>query len=184
MHLFITIPSLTRISFQDLSVFLSGILPRFDSILIPGVFYIHVCCYQKCLVKDFPYLIDSCNVVQSVRDPTHDHRHTLDLVLSCGLQLRDIDICKLNFSGQMPVIIQISAPCPRVKPLLPACKFCIIPPATAGCFSAVYQNIGALPLDNSSLKLSADHLLTLFSMFLMLFLLLNLSTLDLKQIPG
>lgn len=63
----------------------------------------------------------------------------------------------------MPVIIQISVPCPPVKPLLPAHEFCIITPATAGHFSAVYQNIGVPSLDNCSLKPHADHLLTLFN---------------------
>lgn len=113
-------------------------------------------------MKDFLNLIDSFNLVQSVRGPTEERGHTLDLVLSCGLQLYDIQICMLNFSDHMLVIIQISVPCPPVKNLLPVHEFHIITPPTAGHFSAVYKNFGT-PLDNYSLKSSADHLLTLFN---------------------
>lgn len=66
--------------------------------------------------------------------------------------------------------------------------FHIIAPATAGHFSAVYQNIGAPSLDNYFLKPRAD-LLTLFNaacsnVLDLLLLLKKLSVLDLKLIPG
>lgn len=84
-------------------VFLSGILPRFDSVLILGNFNIHVCCYQKPLVRDFLNLIDSVNLVQSVNRPTHERRSSL----SCGLQLCDIQICKFNFWAFLAALYSI-----------------------------------------------------------------------------
>lgn len=110
---------------QDFSVFLSGILAKFDSVLVLGDFNIHVCCHQKPLVKDVLDLIDSFNITQSVKSPTHERGHTLDLVLSCGLQLQDIQICNLNFLDHMPVLLKISIPWSLVKPPLPACQHCI-----------------------------------------------------------
>lgn len=61
-----------------------------QSVLIIGDFNMHVCCPDKPLVKDFLSLIDSFSLVQSVPGPTHEHGHTLDLVLSYGLPVTNL----------------------------------------------------------------------------------------------
>ena len=48
------------------------------------------------------------NLVQSVAGPTQEHGHTLDLVLSCGLPVFNIDVCNTVFSDHMPVLFDIS----------------------------------------------------------------------------
>lgn len=143
--------------------FLSGILAKFDTVLILRDFNIHVCCHQKPLVKEFLNFIDSFNLIQSVKNLTHEHGHTLDLVLFCGLQLHDIQICKLNFSDHILVLFQISAPCSSVKPLLPVRQYRIVTPATMGHFSAAYQNSGPTFMDNCSLNQNVDYLPTMFN---------------------
>lgn len=143
MHLFINLPSFAP--------FLSGIIPRFDSVLILVDFKFHVCCPTKPLVKDFLNHADSFNLVQSVRGSTDEHGHTLDLVLSCGLKLLNIQICNLNFSDHVchnSNFYSMSASCLLLL---------------LDIFSAIYQNISAHPLDNHPIELSADHLITLFS---------------------
>lgn len=79
-------------------------MPRYGSVLIVGDFNIHICCLNTPLTNDFLNLIDSFNFVQSVKGPTPEHGHTLDLVLSSGLTLCDTEICNINFSDHMPVI--------------------------------------------------------------------------------
>lgn len=80
-------PKYNKDFINDFSDFLSGIMSNYDRVLIVGDFNIHVCCPMKPLVEDFLNVIDSFNLVQFVTDPTHEHGHTLDLVLSCGLQI-------------------------------------------------------------------------------------------------
>lgn len=42
-------------------------------------------------------IIDSFNLVQSVTGPTHERGHTLDLVLSYGLPVFNLEICDAFF---------------------------------------------------------------------------------------
>lgn len=77
---------------NDFSDILSGIMPNYDRILIIGDFNIHICCSTKPLVKDFLSLIDSFNLIQSVMCSTHEHAHTLDLVLLCGSPVSNLEI--------------------------------------------------------------------------------------------
>ncbi|KAL6464601.1 hypothetical protein MHYP_G00269180 [Metynnis hypsauchen] len=78
-------PKYNKDFINDFSEFLAGLMPNYDRVLIVGDFNIHVCCPEKPLVKDFLNIIDSFNFVQCVFGPTHEHGHTLDLVLSHGL---------------------------------------------------------------------------------------------------
>ncbi len=50
---------------------------------------------------------------------TDEHGHTLDLVLSCGLPVSNLDISEVSFSDHMPVLFYISIPC-YSKPSIPA----------------------------------------------------------------
>lgn len=92
---------------NDFSDFLSGIMLNYDRILIIGNFNNNVCCPTKPLVKDFLHLIDSFNLVQSVIGSTHKRGHTLDLVLSCGLPVSNLEISKVFFSDHIPVLFDI-----------------------------------------------------------------------------
>lgn len=67
--------------------FLSCFILYYERISIVGDFNIHICCEDKPLVKDFLNIIDSFNLTQFVSGPTHQHGHTLDLVLGHGLSV-------------------------------------------------------------------------------------------------
>ncbi|KAG8008077.1 Adenosine deaminase domain-containing protein 2 [Nibea albiflora] len=71
-------------------------MPKYDRVLLVGDFNIHVCCPDRPLVKDFLSLVDSFNLVQCVSGPTHEHGHTLDLILSHGLSVSNLEICCLK----------------------------------------------------------------------------------------
>nr|XP_061839065.1 uncharacterized protein LOC133621161 isoform X1 [Nerophis lumbriciformis]XP_061839075.1 uncharacterized protein LOC133621161 isoform X1 [Nerophis lumbriciformis] len=96
----------------DFSEFLAEILPKYDRVLIVGDFNIHTCCPDEPLSRSFLNIIDSFNFVQSVCGSTHERGHTLDLVLSYGLCVFNLDICDAVFSDHMPILFDIATQCP------------------------------------------------------------------------
>ncbi len=72
-------------------------ITKYNNILLLGDFNIHVCCQSKPLETEFLSLIDSFNMVQWVKDPTHTHGHTLDLVLSHSFSITDAQVLILCF---------------------------------------------------------------------------------------
>lgn len=129
----------------DFSDFLAGIITTYDHVLIVGDFNIHVCCPDKPLVKDFLSLLDSFSLVQAVSGPTHEHGHTLDLVISCSLPVTNLEICDPVFSDHLSVLFSVS-----------------LTPTTVKTHAAVRRCLVInLPLPLSSLLLffsSVDHL--------------------------
>jgi len=95
-------PSYNKNFIDDFYEFLSVIVPSADRILIMGDFNIHVCCPGKPMTKEFLNLVDSFNLSQSVSGPTHEHGHTLDLVFSLGITIRDICVEEMAISDHMP----------------------------------------------------------------------------------
>ncbi len=63
-----------------------------DKALIVGDFNIHVDNTNDALGLAFTDLINSFGVKQNVTGPTHCFNHTLDLIISHGIDLTDIDI--------------------------------------------------------------------------------------------
>ena len=64
-----------------------------DNILIFGDFYIHM---EKSTDPHQKTPIDSVGFVQHVSGPTHCHSHTLDLVLSHGINVVDLNVFPHN----------------------------------------------------------------------------------------
>ena len=89
---------------------MAGIVLNTDRLLIIGDFNIHVCCDSRPLVKDFLNLIDSFNLKQSVTAPTHEKSHTLDLVLSHGLNVCISEIYDVPISDHLPVMFTLTLP--------------------------------------------------------------------------
>ncbi len=130
---------------NDFSAFLADIMPKYYHVLIVGDFNVHVCCPHIPMVKDFLCLIDSFNLVQSVSGPTQERGHTLDLVLSFGLPVRNLEICDAVFSDHMPVLFDIALACNTVETRA-AIRLCrIINPSTAVKFTSVFSQNCAIP---------------------------------------
>ncbi len=72
--------------------FLSDLLVNVDKALIVGDFNIHVDDTNDVLGLAFTDLINSFVVKQNVTGPTHRFNHTLDLIISHGIDINDIDI--------------------------------------------------------------------------------------------
>ncbi len=62
-----------------------------------GDFNIHVCCPSKPLVRIFFNVLESFDLLQCVFGPTHEHGHTLDLVLSFGFSVDNLKIVDTVF---------------------------------------------------------------------------------------
>ncbi|KAI2659515.1 RNA-directed DNA polymerase from mobile element jockey [Labeo rohita] len=77
---------------KEFAEFLSELLVNFDKVLIVGDFNIHVDNTNDALGLAFTDLINSFGVKQNVTGPTHRFNHTLDLIISHGIDLTDIDI--------------------------------------------------------------------------------------------
>ena len=69
--------------------------------------------------------------MQSVIGPTHEHGHTLDLVLSYGLPVFNLVVCDAFFSDDMPVLFEAAVCCHTVKPRAAARRCRVINPSTA-----------------------------------------------------
>lgn len=138
-------PKYNKDFLKDFSDFVAGTILNYDRVLIAGDFNLHVCCPEKPLVKDFLSLIDSFNLVQSVSGPTHEQGHTLDLVLSYGLSVTNLEICDNVFSDHMPVLFDVGLFCTAVKPRAPIRRCRGFNPSTAAHFSAVFKTMCVPP---------------------------------------
>ncbi len=77
---------------KEFADFLSDLLVNVDKALIVGDFNIHVDNTNDALGLAFTDLINSFGVKQNVTGPAHLFNHTLDLIISHGIDLTDIDI--------------------------------------------------------------------------------------------
>lgn len=104
------------------------------------------------MAKDFLHLIDSFNLVQSVCG------HTLDLVLSFGLPVLNLEICDAVFSDHMPVLFEIALACNTVESRAAPRPCRIINPFTAVQFSSVFSHTRGYRCDDSEELMVALHL--------------------------
>ncbi len=77
---------------KEFADFLSDLLVNVDKALIVGDFNIHVDNTNDALGLVFTDLINSLGVKQNVTGSTHRFNHTLDLIISHGIDLTDKDI--------------------------------------------------------------------------------------------
>lgn len=145
---------------QQFSEILSHIVPICDNILILGDLNVHVCYPDKPMVSEFLQLVDSFNLIQFVTSPTHEQGHILDLVLSLGLPISNIDV----YNYCLPVIFNVFMPC---KPVIPQsgviCSRRMMP-STAAVFSDVYNSSSFVNLiEFPSPAVGPDDLLILFN---------------------
>ncbi len=100
-------PHLVKDFINEFTAFMGDCITKYNNILLLGDFNIHVCCQSKPLEIEFLSLIDSFNMVQWVKDPTHTHGHTLDLVLSHGFSITDVQVFDTLLSDHMPVLFTL-----------------------------------------------------------------------------
>lgn len=77
--------------------------------------------------------------------PTQEHGHTLDLVLSYGLPVPNVEICETVFYDHMPVVFDVALACHTIKPDNAAQRCRIINSSTAVEFSATFNYNCVIP---------------------------------------
>lgn len=80
----------------EFSEWLSSLVLNWNKIIIVGDFNIHIDDKSDCLGNAFCSLLDSVGFSQNVNKPTHCHKHTLDLVLTYGIEISDLNVLPQN----------------------------------------------------------------------------------------
>ena len=75
---------------SEFSEFLSALLLKTDKVIIVGDFNIHVDVENDSLGTAFLSQLDSFGFCQCVHEPTHTFNHTLDLVLTYGIDFEHL----------------------------------------------------------------------------------------------
>ncbi|KAJ8245152.1 hypothetical protein GJAV_G00274640, partial [Gymnothorax javanicus] len=81
---------------HDFSELLSELVLSYDRIVILGDFNLHFERVDDSSTSIFTSLVESVGFTQSVIGPTHIHGHTLDLILSFGVEIDKVDIHSHN----------------------------------------------------------------------------------------
>ena len=86
-----------------------------------------------------PLLMDSFNLMQSVTAPTHQKGHTLDLVLSSGCTVSNIEIRDVGVSDHFMILFDSMICCSPVSPPKPYSSARAINSTTATTFSNTFM---------------------------------------------
>ncbi|XP_070404425.1 uncharacterized protein [Nothobranchius furzeri] len=146
----------------DFSDLLAEYLPRYDQGIILGDFNTHVCFLSNPLVRDFSDVLVSFVLQQLVNVPTHEHSHTLDLVLSFGLKVQDLVVHPVSFSDHFSVVFNISAMLPVVRRQAPRYSWHISPSMTASLLSILEVELSNP--SSSGITTDVDGLLNSFNL--------------------
>ena len=144
--------------------FLTSTITNFDQALILGDINIHVCCPTKPLVNDFMHLIESFNLTLLKTGPTHRLGHTLDLVLSLGLNVNTTELIAPCLSDHSTILFNAILPQPPAKPQRPIHRSRHINASTANKFSeALIAAPSTCIIETPPQSISTDELTALFN---------------------
>ena len=98
--------------FDDFTELLSIICINFDRVIIAGDFNIHVDNPQDRVTKELCCVFESYGLTQHVTQPTHNKGHTLDLIISKGLNISKVVVTDVALSDHSCVFFNgtISVP--------------------------------------------------------------------------
>lgn len=134
-------------------------IAKYDKLMIVGDFNVHVCCATDSLAKDF---INLLNLTLQINVPTHQHGHTLDLVLTYGCSLNELEVCENDFSDHKTIMFTFQSFNKTVTPLYPARQSRLITSATREAFRSAFSE-GLLQSDVPNTDSSAEELLPSFN---------------------
>lgn len=122
---------------DEFSELLSLIMPNHDRVLILGDFNIHTCCTENNFAQDCISLLESFNLTHHVTGPTHNGGHTLDLVITHGLSLQNLDVLDGGISDHYSVSFDVLCPQPP-RIMFSPIRSRTINSSTAGKFCDVF----------------------------------------------
>ena len=92
--------------FDDLAELLSIVCIDFDCVVIVGDFNIHVDNPQARGTKELYNVLDNYGLTQHVIEPTHNKGHTLDLIISKGLNISKVVVTDVALSDHSCVFFE------------------------------------------------------------------------------
>lgn len=95
---------------MESSEFIGDLVTKHDRFLLVGDFNVHVCSPCKQLSTEFLNTTDYFNLLQWVSRPTHLLGHTLDLILTFGLSITDIEVIESPISDHFPIVFMMCLP--------------------------------------------------------------------------
>lgn len=112
------------------------------------------------MVKDFVQLTDSFNLTQHISGVTCEHSHTLDLVLSFGIPIYNVEISDFFVFDRKPVILNVTMSGIVQKPYSTGSVSCVVTYDTASHFSKIFSKLSE-SVPNS--ELGIGEMITLFN---------------------
>uniref|UniRef100_A0A3P9JCY3 Reverse transcriptase domain-containing protein n=1 Tax=Oryzias latipes TaxID=8090 RepID=A0A3P9JCY3_ORYLA len=106
-------PGPARVFLDEFAEFLSGII-NFNSVLIMGDFNIHIDDSSCASASELLFITESFNLIQHVSVPTHDKGHTLDLVFSLGLDIKQLRVKDSHISDHCWIFFSVISPRPSL----------------------------------------------------------------------
>ncbi|KAI2646730.1 RNA-directed DNA polymerase from mobile element jockey [Labeo rohita] len=152
---------------KEFAEFLSELLVNFDKVLIVGDFNIHVDNTNDALGLAFTDLINSFGVKQNVTGPTHRFNHALDLIISHGIDLTDIDIVPQSDDVSDHFLVSCKLRITDINYMAPRYRLGrTIVPATKDRFTNNLPDLSQLlcvPLNTQDLDKMTSNMDTIFS---------------------
>ncbi len=143
---------------MDFADLLGDVIPKYEQLLILGDFNVHVCCAADCLAKEFINLLNAFDLTLQVNVPTHQQGHTLDLVLTYGFSLCDLEVCENGFSDHKTVLFTFPSLFNVSKPSSSTRRSRLITPTTREAFSLAFGEVSR-HMNDFNCDLSAEELL-------------------------
>uniref|UniRef100_A0A8C4RJ50 Reverse transcriptase domain-containing protein n=1 Tax=Erpetoichthys calabaricus TaxID=27687 RepID=A0A8C4RJ50_ERPCA len=81
---------------SEFSNLLSDLAINYDHVVLMGDFNVHIDVETDTFSKWFTYLLNSVGFCQNVKGPTHNHNHTLDLIITYKVEIQNLIITPLN----------------------------------------------------------------------------------------
>ena len=94
--------------FNELTELLSIITTEFNALIIAGDFNIHVDNTEDNRAKELSVLLDVFELQQHVKPPTHNRGHTLDLIITKGLDISNVTVTDIALSDHFCIFFDIA----------------------------------------------------------------------------
>ena len=92
---------------EDFTELLSTITSEFDCFAIAGDFNIHIDSAENNMAKEIKSVLKTFDLTQHIHGPTHNRGHTLDLLISKGLNISSIVIKDVALSDHFCIFFDI-----------------------------------------------------------------------------